>query len=46
MKYKESQKIMTLMIEQCLSILDDPCLKSEERLECVRILHDLTRGRL
>ena len=46
MKYKESQKIMTLMIEQCLSILDDPCLKSEERLEVLKILYDLTQGRL
>ena len=46
MTYKELQEVKARMIEQCLSILDDPCLKSEERLECVRILHDLTRGRL
>ena len=44
-KDREKIEIQNRMKEGCLSILDDPRLTPGERLEALKILHDLTKGR-
>lgn len=44
-KDQEAKEIRERMKNGCLSILDDPRLTPGERLEALKILHDLTKGR-
>ena len=44
-KDQERKEIREKMTKSCLSILDDPGLTPGERLEALKILHNLTEGR-
>lgn len=44
-KDQEKREIREKLTKGCLSILDDPRLTPGERLEALKILHDLTEGR-
>ena len=44
-KDREKVEIRERLKEGCLSILEDPRLTPGERLETLKILHDLTEGR-
>lgn len=44
-KDQEAKEIRERMKNGCLSILDDPRLTPGKRLEALKILHDLTKGR-
>lgn len=44
-KDQEAKEIREKLKKGCLSILEDPRLTPGERLEALKILHDLTKGR-
>lgn len=44
-KANQEKEIREKLINGCLTVLDDPTISATERLEALRILHAVTKGR-